>query len=171
MSKWSELAFERFWEAMCEIYGGPDWIKKHGEVPDKYWRKMLEGMDYDRVKATIDLCDEYCDQYVISMSQFRGRYHDVRMPQPDQKYLPPKNPVPKEKVTELAKGFSAEGGRRRNCFKPGETLPEFMDALCEALGEGKTRQEFEMDRMKQNGWTDEDEQQYQQMAHSLGVRL
>ena len=45
-------------------------------------------------------------------------------------------------------------GQRRNCFLPGENFNDYQSAL---LASKKDKDEFDRERMRKRGWTDEDE--------------
>lgn len=162
-NQWTEVAYKRFWHTMGEIFGRP-WYEQNGPEPTQVWMGSLSGLSYDKAAAVLQHFRASGDAFPPNLSQVMAKAREIKLRRDEPKALPkPANASVAEKCLSAMK--APKHGHRRNVFRPGESYNDYLTALGES---GKTKHEFDRERLALRGWTDADEEQYRAHATVCG---
>lgn len=166
-NQWSEVAYKRFWHTMGEIFGRP-WYEQNGPEPTQVWMGSLRELSYDKAAAVLQHFRTSGDAFPPNLSQVIAKAREIKLRRYDEpKALPkPADTTVAEKCLSALRAM--KDGHRRNVFRPGESYNDYLTALGNS---GKTKQEFDRERLLLRGWTDADEEKYRAHARVCHVNL
>ena len=164
-SQWTDLAYKRFWHTMGEIFGRP-WYEQNGPEPTQVWMGSLRELSYDKAAAVLQHFRASGDAFPPNLSQVMSKAREIKLRRYDETPALPKPVVNATVAEKCLSAMRALGkGHRRNVFRPGEGYNDYLTAL---QASGKTKQQFDRERLLLRGWTDADEERYRAHAHVCG---
>lgn len=130
MSPWTDKAFSRFWTVMGQMYGTA-WYTTYGPEPSGDWKSELQTLSYECVDKTLKHFKSVPQMPDVVVFMAKAREAPTPTPRPE--------PI---RITKTGSG-------RRSVFLPGESFSDYMDAMHKS---GKTKAEFDRERLLANGW-------------------
>lgn len=150
-----------FWASMIQMFGSM-WVRERGEQPNQMWQALIADHDSRTIEAVINhfKCSGHPFPPTLSEAGAIAKMFKGSVPGPGPVLEKPR-PLPSEKEADekIKKVFDSlqSGQKRRTTFFPGESFKSHEEAWAAAFKNGKTRAEFEAERLQKNGWTEADE--------------
>lgn len=138
MNLWTDKAFTRFWTVMGQMYGTA-WYTTYGPEPAGDWKVELQTLSYECVDNTLKHFKSV--PLMPDLKTFMAKAREAPEPAPET----------------VATKVTKKTGGKRSVFRPGESFNDYMNAMQKS---GKTKAEFDRERLLANGWSDENERRF-----------
>lgn len=154
LNGWTEEAYKRFWHHMGGVFGRP-WYEQNGPETTEVWKREVSEISLDRMAATLHHFRLSGDHYPPNLSVFMKTARDIKLRRLDEPQIEHK--ADSDTIAKSIEKMRSKRSKVRCVFKPDESMEDYFEAIRVS---GKSRVEFDQQRLVENGWTEKDEESF-----------